>query len=81
MPRLSKRAREAEIWGGLLFAHKLVNEAVAADLERETGLPLVWYDVLLILSNSPDGRLRRPPARNAARRRRSAPRSSDRRRG
>lgn len=58
MPRKSKRAEETHIWGELLAVHKFVSRELAADLEREVGISLVWYDTLLVLSESEDGRMR-----------------------
>ncbi len=58
MPRRSKRVEETHIWGGLLLVHKFVSRELAADLEREVGISLVWYDTLLVLAESQDGRMR-----------------------
>lgn len=58
MPRRSKRAEETHIWGALLAVHKFTSRELAADLEREAGISLGWYDTLLVLAESGDGRLR-----------------------
>ncbi len=58
MPRRSKRVEETHIWGGLLLVHKFVSRELTADLEREVGISLVWYDTLLVLAESEDGRMR-----------------------
>ena len=47
-----------EVWAGLLRYHAAVIDALEAELEAETGLPLTWYDVLLQLDHAPGGRLR-----------------------
>src|SRR5438045_3780930 len=45
-------------WRLFLEAHAALVEVLAAELERERGLPLTWYDVLVQLAEAPDGRLR-----------------------
>lgn len=50
--------RRLTAWRRLLQAHATLIERLNADLEREAGLPLTQYEVLLHLSESPDGRLR-----------------------
>jgi DNA-binding MarR family transcriptional regulator len=45
-------------WSGFLQAHAQIVRALDAELEREHGLPLTSYDVLIQLSLAPDGRLR-----------------------
>jgi len=45
-------------WSALLRLHAALVPVMDADLERETGIPLGWYDVLLELSVAPDRRLR-----------------------
>lgn len=45
-------------WSGFLMAHARIARALDADLEREHGLPLTSYDVLIQLSLAPDRRLR-----------------------
>ncbi|MPZ86553.1 MAG: MarR family transcriptional regulator [Nitriliruptorales bacterium] len=45
-------------WRNLLESHAFLTRALAADLERETGLPLNWYDVLLQLDEADGHRLR-----------------------
>ncbi len=47
-----------DVWAGLLRYHAAVVEALEAELQAETGLPLTWYDVLLQLEHAPGGRLR-----------------------
>jgi DNA-binding MarR family transcriptional regulator len=45
-------------WGGFLRGHAEIVRALDAELEREHGLPLSSYDVLIQLSFAPDRRLR-----------------------
>lgn len=47
-----------EIFGRFLRAHQQVSELLNKDLVDERELPLAWYEVLLQLSVSDDGRLR-----------------------
>jgi DNA-binding MarR family transcriptional regulator len=45
-------------WSGFLRSHAQIVRALAAELERELGLPLTSYDVLIQLSFAPGRRLR-----------------------
>jgi DNA-binding MarR family transcriptional regulator len=45
-------------WRSLLEAHAAVVELLERELERECGLPLSQYEVLLKLAGAPGGRLR-----------------------
>ncbi len=45
-------------WRSLLEAHAAVVELLEQELERECGLPLSQYEVLLKLAGAPGGRLR-----------------------
>jgi DNA-binding MarR family transcriptional regulator len=45
-------------WAALLRCHAAVVPSIAKRVERQTGLPLAWYDVLLELQATADGRLR-----------------------
>jgi DNA-binding MarR family transcriptional regulator len=45
-------------WSGFLLGHAQIVRALDAELEREHGLPLSSYDVLIQLSLAPDRRLR-----------------------
>ena len=45
-------------WRTFLEAHARVTARLGDELERETGLPLTWYDVLVHLIEAPAGRLR-----------------------
>ncbi|MHB1536780.1 MAG: MarR family winged helix-turn-helix transcriptional regulator [Acidimicrobiales bacterium] len=45
-------------WAGLLQVHAALVPMLDKELQRETGLPLAWYDVLLELNAAEGGRLR-----------------------
>lgn len=47
-----------ELWETLLRVHAAVTPVLADVVESETGLPLSWYDVLLELTRTENGRLR-----------------------
>ncbi len=49
---------ELAAWRGLLRVHAALMKGLDAELEREHGLPLTSYEVLLYLRAAPDGRLR-----------------------
>lgn len=51
-------AAELAAWRGLLAVHSSMIARLDAELEREHGLPLSWYEVLLHLAEAPDGSLR-----------------------
>jgi DNA-binding MarR family transcriptional regulator len=51
-------ATELAAWRGLLRAHARLIRELSAELERDHGLPLSSYEVLLVLSNAPDERMR-----------------------
>jgi DNA-binding MarR family transcriptional regulator len=50
--------RELNAWRGMLRAHSALVARLDAELEREHGLPLTSYEVLLNLAEAPDGALR-----------------------
>jgi DNA-binding MarR family transcriptional regulator len=56
-PRLLT-AEELGAWRGLLRVHSAMTKALDAELEREHGLALSSYEVLLFLADAPGGRLR-----------------------
>ena len=56
MPDINPPTLEA--WRLFLTAHHEVIDTLSRELERETGLPLTWYEVLLYLKQAPDRRLR-----------------------
>lgn len=49
---------ELAAWRGLLRVHGALMKSLDAELEREHGLPLSSYEVLLFLESAPDGQLR-----------------------
>ena len=49
---------ELSAWSGFLMGHARIVRALDAELEREHGLPLSSYDVLIQLSVAPGRRLR-----------------------
>jgi len=54
-------ARENErlaAWRAFLEAHAVLTDALEAELQAERRLPLTWYDVLVQLSEAPEGTLR-----------------------
>ena len=50
--------RELAAWRGMLRTYRDVVGRLDADLEREQGLPLSSYEVLITLADAADGRLR-----------------------
>lgn len=50
--------RKLQSWRALVTAHARLFDRLEADLQREFELPLAWYEVLLMLSESPTGKLR-----------------------
>jgi DNA-binding MarR family transcriptional regulator len=46
------------VWSGLLRLYAQLVPVIEADLQRTTGMPLGWYDVMLELSAAPDRRMR-----------------------
>ena len=53
------QAQQLESWVFFLRAHAAITRELSADLQREHGLTLNDYEVLLHLSHAEDGRLRR----------------------
>ncbi|RYG72657.1 MarR family transcriptional regulator [bacterium] len=51
-------AASHQSWGVMLRAHAKAVERVGRQVEAEGGLPLDWYDVLLVLEYAPHGSLR-----------------------
>lgn len=45
-------------WRGFLRAHAALTKVLDAELQERHGLPLAHYEVLMHLSDAPDGRLR-----------------------
>lgn len=50
--------RELAAWRGMLRTHSNLVARLDEELEREHGLPLSSYEVLISLADAPDGRLR-----------------------
>ena len=50
--------RELAAWRGMLEAHSAIVADLDAELEREHGLPLTSYEVLMYLADAPAGKLR-----------------------
>jgi DNA-binding MarR family transcriptional regulator len=50
--------RELAAWRGMLRTHRDVVARLDAELEREHGLPLTSYEVLIYLADAPGGKLR-----------------------
>jgi DNA-binding MarR family transcriptional regulator len=57
VPRLLND-RELAAWRGLLRTYTLVQRDLEAGLERRHGLQNSTYEVLMLLSDAPDGRMR-----------------------
>ncbi len=59
LQRMATRSTPAlEAWRGFLGAHAVLMARLEQELLDEVGIPLTWYEVLLILSAAPGGRLR-----------------------
>ena len=50
--------RKLAVWRGFLEAHATVIRKLERDLMAQAGVPISWYDVLVHLSEAPQGRLR-----------------------
>jgi len=57
-PAAALSTRELRAWRGLLRVHAALAKALDADLEREHGLPLSSYEVLMVLHDAEDRRMR-----------------------
>jgi DNA-binding MarR family transcriptional regulator len=55
----TRQEQQLESWVFFLRAHAAITRELSADLQREHGLTLNDYEVLLHLSHAEDGRLRR----------------------
>src|SRR5664279_3282661 len=49
---------ERKTWLGWVFATRLFWEEIERDLQRDTNMPFGYYEILVMLSESPDGKLR-----------------------
>ena len=47
--------RSIDAWERMLETHAAVVGRLDAEMRRDHGVPLTWYEVLLILSRAPDG--------------------------
>jgi DNA-binding MarR family transcriptional regulator len=56
-PRKPREDAGLRAWLNLVQTQSMVVDAVSTDLEREAGLPLPWFEVLLQVTNGPDGLL------------------------
>ncbi len=56
--RGSFTATELGAWRGFLRAHAELVRTLDAELRERHGLPLAWYDVLVVLDEAPERRLR-----------------------
>lgn len=54
----SRKKLAADAWGALLQVHAALVPAIDKEVQKQAGLPLPWYDVLLELAAQPEGRLR-----------------------
>ena len=51
-------ADEQHTWLAFLYAHRLLFEQIERDLQREAGMPLAYYQILVVLSAHPDRTMR-----------------------
>ena len=49
---------EQQVWRAYTAATKLVNERLDRQLQRDSGMPTTYYEILVALSESPDRQLR-----------------------
>lgn len=54
----AERHQGARAWAAVLRCHAALVPVLSRRVEREAGLPLAWYDVLLELQAAPERRLR-----------------------
>lgn len=47
-----------DAWRAFLQAHAAVIRALESEMQKEQGLPLTWYEILVWLNRAPEGRLR-----------------------
>jgi DNA-binding MarR family transcriptional regulator len=52
------RTKVVEVWEGIARAHTAMTAAIEKDMVADSGMSLVWHDVLLHLSRAPGNRLR-----------------------
>src|ERR1700674_5857580 len=51
-------AKAVQVWEGIARAHTTMTAAIEKDMVADSGMSLVWHDVLMHLSRAPGGRLR-----------------------
>jgi DNA-binding MarR family transcriptional regulator len=49
---------ERRTWIAFLYSHSLLLEQVEEDLQRDVGMPLAYYQLLVVLSEHPNRRMR-----------------------
>jgi DNA-binding MarR family transcriptional regulator len=49
---------ERHAWLAFLYSHTLLFEQIERDLQRDSGMPLAYYQVLVVLSEDPDRAMR-----------------------
>src|SRR5205085_614070 len=49
---------EQKVWRAFMQSHLLLFEQFERDLQRNAGLPMAYYEILVRLSEAPDRRLR-----------------------
>ncbi len=57
-PSAELDARHLAAWRALLTAHATAVGAIERDFDAADFIPLTWYDVLVALSEAPEGKLR-----------------------
>ncbi|MFI6827703.1 MarR family transcriptional regulator [Kribbella pittospori] len=49
---------EQQAWRAFIAAQRVVNTRIEQQLQRDAGIPHTYYEILVRLSDAPDGRLR-----------------------
>jgi len=49
---------EARAWRAFIAAQRVVNSRIEQQLQRDAGIPHTYYEILVRLTDAPDGRLR-----------------------
>ena len=50
--------KEARAWRAFIAAQRVVNSRIEQQLQRDAGIPHTYYEILVRLTDAPDGRLR-----------------------
>ena len=58
MARVAVGPAQLSAWRSFLVAHAMLVDRLAEEMQAETGLPLTWYEVLLLLSEAGGGQVR-----------------------